>query len=60
MFPDNVDELWDEDDVIFVDDMYFDEHSEEDLRNELAFLQEIKRLKEMGKYIFAFEQNYVF
>ena len=56
MFPDNPDELWEEDAI----EIYFDDHSEEDLKNELAFLQEIKRLKEMGKYIFAFEQNYVF
>lgn len=57
MFPDNADDLWEEENEL---EFYFDDHTEDDLKNELAFLQEIKRLKDMGKYIFAFEQNYVF
>ena len=57
MFPDNADDLWEEENDL---EFYFGDHTEEDLKNELAFLQEIKRLKDMGKYIFAFEQNYVF
>ena len=57
MFPENPDELWEDDNVIELD---FHDHTEEDLKNELAFLQEIKRLKELGKFIFVFEQRYVF
>ena len=57
MFPENPDELWEDDNVIELD---FHDHTEEDLKNELTFLQEIKRLKESGKFIFVFEQRYVF
>ena len=57
MFPENPEELWEDDNSIEFD---FHDHTEEDLKNELAFLQEIKRLKEMGKFIFIFEQRYVF
>ena len=60
MFPDNAEELWDDCVDYEEQNTYFDDHSEEDLKKELAFLQEIKRLKEMGKNIFVFEQRYVF
>ena len=60
MFPDNAEELWDDLGDYEEESSCFDNHSEEDLKNELAFLQEIKRLKELGKFIFVFEQRYVF
>ena len=60
MFPDNAEELWDDLGDYEEESACFDNHSEEDLKNELTFLQEIKRLKESGKFIFVFEQRYVF
>jgi protein-tyrosine phosphatase len=60
MFPDTVEELFeecDDGDVLFYD---YSDHTEDQMKEELNFLKEIKRLKESGKNVFVFQQEYVF
>ena len=57
MFPDNADELWDEDDEIQFD---FNDHTIEEAKGEIEFLKKMKTLKESGKSLYTFNQRYVF
>lgn len=56
MFPDTVDELFEEDEY---DEPFFGCTAKE-IREELSFLRKMRELKESGKDLYTFDQKYVF
>ena len=57
IFPENPDELWEEDNEI---EFNFHDHTVEEAKGEIEFLKKMKFLKESGKSIYTFDQRYVF